>query len=487
MKNKKKITIPSGKSVKVVSLILLTVFIIELILLILGIDNKNIAYYTWVYMIIPIKSTLYAISQYVSFKIGKIQISLFIIILLLVVISLIIYYIVLNSEKIKKRYKYKISDALKVFELIVLFIEFGVYVGIELMTYNNPKIDTIYFKEQVNNKYTKEDIFEYTKKLENKVIEYAKKVQRDEKGYISYDGKLENIAVKDMIKAAERYDILKGVYPNRFLKFSKKEQSQTATKYGETKFDTVNINYNQSAPKLLNTITHELCHTRGIKRENEAVLCSVMVGIESDNTLSNYSAYLEAYSWALESVELLDESLRTSSEDRIASLCLNNNYQEICTLYNGESLEYIEGSNEIEIGTYNTSNYEKEELEELIKEFNKFRPVYYINGETVDKEIILDKVKENDHIIISLINNKEFFSKMQKTLNKYKYRLQYISQLSENDYKGPELTKDNAEEYYVSEIPDSNVVTHFEEKKEFVYDYSRATRLIMEYFDNENI
>lgn len=123
----------------------------------------------------------------------------------------------------------------------------------------------------------------------------------------------------------------------------------------------------------------------------------------------------------------------------------------------------------------------------MIKSFNKFDPVYYMNGETIDKEKIMEKVEENNHIVISLINSEERFKKMQKILNKYKYKIQYLSQLSPNDYTGPEITKEEAEEYYVSEIPESNVITHFDDNVEKYFDYSRATRLIMEYFDHENI
>ncbi len=487
MKKKKRIDIPTTKTMKILLGITFGLIAIELILLVLGILSKKIAYFTWTNILLPIKSLIYVISQFFAFKIGTFPISLFYIMILLIVILLLLYEPIMRSEKIKKKDKIKILSFIKTFEIVVFLLEFGIYLIPHLMTYNNPKIDTIYFPKEIKNKYTKEDIFEYTKKLEDKIIEIGAKLERDKKGNIIINEKLEDIAVKDMKKAGERYDFLKGPYPKRYLKFTKKELERKTTLYGLTSVDTVNINYSRPSPITLNIITHELCHTKGIARENEAVLCSVMVGIESDNLLSNYGAYLEAYERAIDALNLIDSSRALSSEDRITSLCIDKKYQEICDMYNKTTDYYVEEAKELEIGTYNTSYYDKEDLINMIKELEEFKPTYYVDGEKIDNSEIYNNLDDNKHISLTIENDKEKFEKIQKILSKYKQKLQYVSQIVPDDYKGVDLTEEEAEDYYTKEVPDSNATIHLDGNMDEVFDYSRATRLIMEYFDHENI
>lgn len=487
MKNKKKLNVPTTKTMKIMLGVTLAVITIEIILLILGIINKSIAHFTWIYILVPIKSLIYVIAQFFAFKIGTFQISIFYLMIILILILLLLYVPITKSKKLKKSQKIKILSFIKTFEIIVFFLEFGIYLIPHLMTYNNPKIDTIYFPKEVKNKYTKEDIFEYTSKLEDKIIEISEKLDRDKKGNIIYEGKLEDIALKDMKKAKKRYNFLKGPYPKRYLKFNKKELKRKTSLYGVTSVDTININYSRPSPITLNIIVHELCHTRGIALENEAVLCSVMVGIESDNLLSNYGAYLESYARALDALNLIDSSRALASEDRITSLCIEKKYQEICDLYNKTTDYYVEEAKEIEIGTYNTSYYDKEELINMLKELEEYSPTYYLDGEKIDKNKIYDCLDDNKHLSITIENDEEKFEKIQKILNKYKQNLQYISQIVPDDYKGVELTEEEAEKYYTEEVPESNATTHLDGNMDEIFDYSRATRLIMEYFDHENI
>jgi len=53
-----------------------------------------------------------------------------------------------------------------------------------------------------------------------------------------------------------------------------------------------------------------------------------MTGIESTNSLSNYAAYLEVDSRFLDAFSQIDIDKAKDSENRVMSLCLDNNYQE---------------------------------------------------------------------------------------------------------------------------------------------------------------
>ena len=51
------------------------------------------------------------------------------------------------------------------------------------------------------------------------------------------------------------------------------------------------------------------------------------------------------------------------------------------------------------------------------------------------------------------------------------------------------MEEEEAIAYYTSPIPDSNIFSIFTKSKELeeIFDYSRVVRLILEYFDAENI
>ena len=319
--------VPPSKRMRVIIAIYYLSFGLVILSALLGII-PSISTFIWKYFDLPIKTILYFLSQFVIFKIGPIRGGLFYI---LIIIALLLSFgssVWYSYSKLSKKEKNRVFNILQEASYIIITI-CVVLVGNILTGQNHVKFDTLFFPEQEENVYTEDDLWQLNQYLENKVVEYAYLMDRDEEGYIIHDD-LGALAINDLKKASKKYWVLKGAYPKRVYDFDDYDLSHDPTTLGLTTVDNVGLSTEQEAPELLNTYTHEYCHTKGVVRENEATLCSIIVGLESDNLLSQYSAYMEAYSRSSDAVFLLDSNRARESTKRINRLCTQNGYKEIC-------------------------------------------------------------------------------------------------------------------------------------------------------------
>ena len=97
---------------------------------------------------------------------------------------------------------------------------------------------------------------------------------------------------------------------------------------------------------------------------------------------------------------------------------------------------------------------------------------------------------QNVKLTVMFKNNKKIFTEVQPLLEKHKDYFNVIFQEYPEMYEGISKEKEDAIEYYTSSIPDSNFISIFTKKPEEmqeIFDYSRVVRLVLEYFDAENI
>ena len=472
--------------VKIMGCILIGIIGLFGVFLFAGAFSNKISTILWKKLIIPCHSIIFSISQYLVFKLGKTIFSpilyLGIFLSALLIINILLEFVI----PMEKNKKYKKLNLYRFLLLLVSCFMFFIS-GFVFLDYNNPKLDTLYFPKQEKKKYKVDDIIKLDEEMKNKVIAYSKLMNRDKNNSIIYNGDIIDTAITDLENASSNYDILKGTYPHKFYAFNDSDIEYNPDANGLTKSDNVGVNYNLSTPILLNTITHELCHTRGIVRENDAVLCSVMVGIESDNLLSNYGAYIEAFFRTNDALSYIDSEKALAYKNEVFDLCINDHYEEICNLYRKDTKLYVNKSDSISIGTYKLKSYDKEYINELIDSLKKYKPELYINSSKKIKRNKLDGYFEDDnaYLEIRIKNSDDDFVKVKKILDKYSSRVRYIYQEYDNMYDGLELSNKEAIKYYTASVPRGNVFSIG--KRGEMFDYTRVARLLLEYFDSKNV
>jgi hypothetical protein len=398
---------------------------------------------------------------------------------------------VICMKLLKTKFLYNFST--KVFFLTIFVIMS--YFVISATKLNDGMMSFMKDNPHSKDEYTIDDVVKLDNYLKTKLLELAPKIKRED-----YKVKIDNpevMAINDLKKLSSEYSFLKGEYVTKYKELTK-EMDEYEDSYGLTNnlFYKVYINFEeQDDIELLDTITHELCHTKGIYREVDAEFCSILAGINSDEDVSKYSAYLEAYKRVHNAINDIDPNKAEYIEDDVVRECLFNTYYELCMLNNRETTEYKENSPDtLEIKTYMLKNYKEYNghLYKLIDDMNGIINdiEYKVDGKKVTKEEIdsLIQTGSDKFLIINIKIDKEKYDKINEIIKDYIVLFKSIKQLKNNEeekknnvvLKENELLKpfDNKSDYL--KIAEYEVVD-----SEKYYDYGRVTRLLLEYFNDE--
>ena len=254
----------------------------------------------------------------------------------------------------------------------------------------------------------------------------------------------------------------------------------------------ISMDYSYEKIGLIQTATHELCHMKGLTRENETVFCQVIANSKYDDDVVKYAGYLEAFTRTTYALKLIDfESTKTLS-DEVDSLCLTHNYQEICESHRKDINNYIVGTNNIQLKTYLLKDYENYQngfIDFITKLVNDYDAKI-----TINKEISLDEFKysiNNNSYEIALITvkiDKNTFNELYEDLNNYQNYFYSIYQFDENDEADEKLTKQEYIEKYIKPYDHYDKEIFFSSSyASYTYDYERVTRLFLEYFDGVDL
>ncbi len=129
-------------------------------------------------------------------------------------------------------------------------------------------------------------------------------IRRDEGGYFRFSTDFEQDIPKAMKAAAETFPELSGYYPDvKKIHFSLfMSQSGTLGIYMPM-FEEATVNAHLVDAVLPYCYCHELTHTRGIIREDEANFFGFMAAINSENPDIRYSGYLGIIEYVLEGIK----------------------------------------------------------------------------------------------------------------------------------------------------------------------------------------
>ncbi len=352
-------------------------------------------------------------------------------------------------------------------------------------------INHFQMKDRVDKEYGEEDILVLYDILLNKVIEQSLEFDRDDNGEIIYTDSLEQRAVSDLLNISNDYQFLKGLYPMNYKRINHGDNDYDGFAVGYTTGFGLAIDYNHSKAIVLNTITHELCHTKGIMRENEAVFCSFLAGVNSPDEFSQYAAYLEAFTRVDGALYDIDPETELMRVEPLLKLCLDEGFEEICQLYPKMIDSYIKNGKELEFVSYPLIDYKNHlgEIIGLLSSFQEDGGQIYIDGSLADLDYVLALIQNESYKVfrVKFKNNEELFNKLIPIMKEHSHLFIAIQQYDPAAYP-EDKTHEEYLSYYLKGFNNDNplfdmMATIFEDE----YDYSRVVRLLLEYYDGQEV
>lgn len=151
--------------------------------------------------------------------------------------------------------------------------------------------------------HTVSQLEQLAEELITKTNELAVKVNRDDKGQFVLTADLNDTAKKAMQNLGDEFPSLKGYYVTPKAVKSSYFMSQQYLMGIYFPFS-MEANYNRLMypSNLPDTVCHELAHTKGFIREDEASFIAFLACSRSDNTEYQYSGYLNALKYVLDKV-----------------------------------------------------------------------------------------------------------------------------------------------------------------------------------------
>lgn len=200
--------------------------------------------------------------------------------------------------------KKKFRQSLKLFCLIgsICFLFGSFYMLVAGFAYNRKPVEKFY-TEAVE--YS--DFYEIVKYFKADYDYLANKMNRDENGMTicPYDYQELNAVLKNEVKRLDEYYNVDSCYDVKPLKIMSEFLANngisgiTFTPSGDC-----GVNKNQPSVEITYTALHEMMHSIGVMRENEANAVSCYLLISSDNEYLRYCGYFGYYGYLLQALSL---------------------------------------------------------------------------------------------------------------------------------------------------------------------------------------
>ena len=477
----KKIKVKMNRSSKKLIAIILLIIGFLLLLVLIGMFFPGFASWFLINIRNPIIGILFDIGQHIPFVASRFMII--IIFIMFVLIGTI--NIIEDSKKLSyfKKEKYA-NNCLKVTFILMFICSFSFL--FDLISLNSLKMN--YDNENFNKSYSKEDLINLNKELADKIMMISSEMERED-GAIKYDKDIVDVAVNNLLGISDDYDFLKGRYPNKVSDFYKHDRSMNNDgTVGYTMMYAIFIDKELEKLSQLSTVTHELCHAKGLTRESETEFCSYVAGVESSDKLSQYASYLNGFMRANDVLYMVDEDVADDIEEPIQNMCLNNEYEEICGIYLKMLSTYISDSDELWLSSYRLRNYNghDEKIIGLLSELDeKFDVKFLINNKKVNLNKIEQEINSGSEnklrVVVSI--DEDNFDKISKVLMDYKKYFYSIYQMNSEVKDDDIRTGNEALEFYLSPFNKKyDTFMYFTNDYMDEYDYSRMTRLLLEYY-----
>lgn len=441
------------------------------------------AYYYLIHFLGPHQTLMFRIFEKIPFIGNYYTIVIFSIVVLLA----FIYFVIPTKNNIKL--KEKLVNAIIIICSFSIFVSYNSILNMNILL-NIEKIDQLYMPEKVDNEYDIDDLIILNSYLKNKVISYTEKLPRDG-SRVRFDKDITKESIKSLQSISNEYTFLKGKYINNIRDFTDiyKKYNNNGT-VGFTMGYGISMDYSLDKISLITTATHELCHMKGLTRENETVFCQIIANTNSSDEVVQYAGYLEAYVRVSYALRQLEPKIGNDIADSVEKLCLTNNYNEICELRRKDINNYIHKSDTLELYTYQLKNYltyQDEFMPFITKLVNDYNAKIYSNDESNIsnvKYLINNESEESIKIVININENK--FNKLYDDLQSYKNYFIAIVQSNSKEDKPEEKTYDQLYSMYLRPFnKNDKAIIYSSDYASSDYDYERVSRLLLEYYDRK--
>ena len=206
------------------------------------------------------------------------------------------------------------------------------------------------------------------------------------------------------------------------------------------------MDYTFEKVNLIMTSTHELCHMKGLIRENETVFCQTIANISYDNDVVKYAGYLEAFNRTTYALRKIAPNTANEIGDEVERLCLTDNYEEICQLHRKDIYNYIKGSDELFITTYSLLDYKDYKtqfykfIDVLINDYNAI--ILNENNDEISYNELMYNIDndDNDYVVIKINIDETTYNYLYQTLNDYSHYYMSLYQHDSSEEEEEEKT-----------------------------------------------
>lgn len=472
---------------KILAFITISLLAFIVLSTLVGAFVKSYANFYWLNIRNPIMGVLYSIFKHIPFVGFYYHIIGFALIaVLLIITSLLMDTNFIKNEKVLGI----VINACR--SLIFIFlIPYMIAISCSFSDKNNPRLNEKYFSLYTDREYTVNDLIILDEYYRDKILYYIDGFERNENGTIIFNEDVGEISVNSLKKSSNKFNYLQGSILDRFKKFSEREhKNNTENIMGQSGAFGINYDPEFDSISLITILTHELCHTKGLAREEETVFCEVIANTEDDIDEVKYAGYIEGYNRISYALMAIDKPRADVIEDSIVKYCLKENYEEICNMYMKSINYYEKGTDKVRLSSYSLYLYENQK-DDLFKALNILVKDFDAKLSTEDNENIslpeLHKyMKDHKHVYVNIEVDEEKFDKLQPYLKKYRNIFLGIRQESEDDEPPIERNENESLEYYLAPFEGADLFRPMgHEKGSFMdeYDYERVVRLFLEYYN----
>ena len=159
--------------------------------------------------------------------------------------------------------------------------------------YHASEFDETYMAQKAQRTYTDRELIQVRNHIVEELNALTEELERDENGFLVYQGDMKQEAVRAMQGLGEEYELLSGYYPRaKGIAASDFLSQQYMMGYYFPFSMEANYNTSMYVANVPTTLCHELAHLKGFIYEDDANFIGFLACISSDDPFYRYSGYL---------------------------------------------------------------------------------------------------------------------------------------------------------------------------------------------------
>lgn len=159
--------------------------------------------------------------------------------------------------------------------------------------YHASEFDETYMAQKAQRTYTDRELIQVRNHIVEELNALTEQMERDENGFLIYQGDMKQEAIQAMQGLGEEYGLLSGYYPQaKGIAASDFLSQQYMMGYYFPFSMEANYNTSMYIANVPATLCHELAHLKGFIYEDDANFIGFLACIRSDDPFYRYSGYL---------------------------------------------------------------------------------------------------------------------------------------------------------------------------------------------------